>query len=116
MVVYNMEWEAIGNTLGTWGDWEHQQTCKLGEIGNNQSWWEQIGNHICNTLSTPSRKHYVHPPHYQPPKMKKKLNILGDYNLTSLVPRISIPTYLHYHFLTQLNGRGMNCGFVDYHP
>lgn len=82
-----------------------------------QTWWEQIGNHICNTLRTSNCKKKC-PPSPTLPATQNENNWTFWVTTTSphLVPRIYIPTYLHYHFLAQLYGRDMNCGDVVCHP
>lgn len=108
--VCSMEWEAIGNTSGTWGNWEHQQINFANLVGTN---WEPYMQHIGHMKSQNNMSSLP-----TLPATQNENNWTFWVTTTSphLVPRIYIPTYLHYHFLAQLYGRDMNCGDVVYHP
>jgi hypothetical protein len=50
-----MEWEAIGNTSGTWGNWEHQQIHFANLVGTNwESYMQHIGHIKSQTICPPS--------------------------------------------------------------
>jgi len=90
-------WEHIGNPVRTW--WEH--------IGNPvRTWWEHIGN--------PVRTWWEHFGKVVPPlllKRKIKTGPLSACWLTSLLPRISMPTFsVLYHFWRRLMGGAWTLG------
>jgi hypothetical protein len=53
--VYSMEWEAIGNTSRTWGNWEHQQINFANLVETNwESCMQHIGHIKSQTICRPS--------------------------------------------------------------
>lgn len=60
--VYSMEWEAIGNASGTWGNWEHQQINFANLVGTNwESYMQHIGHIKLQTICPPSPHTTIHP-------------------------------------------------------